>query len=235
MSRQHDGVDDGWLCDRGRFGYQSFHVDQRITHPLMRIDGELVPVGWDRALDEAAATLNAAGAASGAIAGGETSNEEGWLLQELFRGALGSANIDSRTGGMLPRELHAALHAPTLQATIPDLEFAHAVLVLDCEPVDDAPVLDLRIRKGVRRNDVKLAVATSRPSSLDPNAAVVVRFAPGAAEAFCAALNAALAIPARASSPSWPRPPAPTPPRSRRWPTCSAPPARTSSSSTASA
>ncbi len=192
MSRQHDGVDDGWLCDRGRFGYQSFHVDQRITHPLMRIDGELVPVAWDRALDEAAAMLNAAGAASGAIAGGETSNEEGWLLQELFRGALGSANIDSRTGGMLPRELHAALHSPTLQAAIPDLEFAHAVLVLDCEPVDDAPVLDLRIRKGVRRNNVRLAVATARPSSLDPNADVVARFAPGGAEAFCAALNAAL-------------------------------------------
>jgi NADH-quinone oxidoreductase subunit G len=39
---------------------------------------------------------------------------------------------------------------------------------------------------------VKLAVATSRPSSLDVNAKAVVRFAPGAAEAFCAALNAAL-------------------------------------------
>ncbi len=66
------------------------------------------------------------------------------------------------------------------------------MLVLDCEPVDDAPVLDLRIRKGVRRNGVALAVATSRPSSLDPNAQAVARFAPGAGEAFCAALNAAL-------------------------------------------
>ncbi len=129
-----------------------------------------MPVAWDRALDEAAARLNAAGAASGALAGGETTNEEGWLLQELMRGALGSPNVDSRQGGMLPRELHAALHTPSLQAIVPDLEFAHAVLVLDCEPVDDAPVLDLRIRKGVRRNAVKLAVATSRPSSLDPNA-----------------------------------------------------------------
>jgi NADH-quinone oxidoreductase subunit G len=79
-----------------------------------------------------------------------------------------------------------------LQATVPDLEFAHAVLVLDCEPLDDAPVLDLRIRKGVRRNRVRLAVATSRPSALDPNATAVARFAPGAGEAFCAALNAAL-------------------------------------------
>jgi NADH-quinone oxidoreductase subunit G len=192
MARDHQGVDDGWLCDKGRFAYQSVHVDQRVTHPLVRVDGELVPVSWERALDEAAAALSAAGSDSAALAGGETTNEEGWLLQELVRGALGSANVDSRFGGSLPRELHAALGSPALQATVPDLEFAHAVLVLDCEPVDDAPILDLRIRKGVRRNRVKLAVATSRPSSLDANAAAVARFAPGAGEAFCAALNAAL-------------------------------------------
>jgi NADH-quinone oxidoreductase subunit G len=192
LSRDHDDVDDGWLCDKGRFAYQSVHVDQRVTHPLLRVDGELVPVGWERALDAAAAGLEAAGAETGAIAGGETTNEEGFLLAHLMRAALGSQNLDSRTGGSLARELHAALHAPALQATVPDLEFAHAVLVLDCEPVDDAPVLDLRIRKGVRRNNVKLAVATSRPSSLDPNATAVARFAPGMAEAFCAALNCAL-------------------------------------------
>ncbi len=191
-SRHNPEVDDGWLCDKGRFAYQSVHVDQRVTHPLVRVDGELVPVSWDRALDEAAAALGAAGSDSAAIAGGETTNEEGWLLQELMRGGLGSSNVDSRTGGILARELHAALHAPALQATVADLEFAHAVLVLDCEPVDDAPILDLRIRKGVRRNGVKLAVATSRPSSLDVNAALVARYAPGAAEAFCAALSAAL-------------------------------------------
>ena len=192
LARDHDDVDDGWLCDKGRFAYQSIHVDERVTHPLVRVDGELVPVSWERALDEAAAGLGAAGAATGAIAGGETTNEEGFLLAHLARAALGSAHIDSRSGGSLPRELHAALHAPALQATVPDLEFAHAVLVLDCEPVDDAPVLDLRIRKGVRRNAVKLAVATSRPSSLDSGAAAVARFAPGAAEAFCVALNAAV-------------------------------------------
>jgi NADH-quinone oxidoreductase subunit G len=192
LSRDHDEVDDGWLCDKGRFAYQSVHVDSRVTHPLVRVDGELVPVGWDRALDEAAAALRASGAETGAIAGGETTNEEGFLLAHLMRGALSSSHLDSRAGGILPRELHAALHAPALQATVSDLEFAHAVLVLDCEPVDDAPVLDLRIRKGVRRNGVQLGVATSRPSSLDPNAKAVARFAPGAVEAFCAALNAAL-------------------------------------------
>jgi NADH-quinone oxidoreductase subunit G len=80
-----------------------------------------------------------------------------------------------------------------LGATVPDLEFAHAVLVLDCEPVDEMPIVDLRIRKGVRRNHVKLAVATSRPSTLDPNATLSVRFAPGQGAAFAEALAGALA------------------------------------------
>jgi NADH-quinone oxidoreductase subunit G len=190
--RQHLDVDDGWLCDKGRFAYQHLHVDERIVEPMVRDGSVLRPVSWERALDEAAAGLERARGRVGAIAGGETTNEEGHLLQALVRGALDSPHVDSRAGGSLPRELHAALHHPDLQATVPDLEFAHAVLVLDCEPVDDAPILDLRIRKGTRRHRVKVAVATSRPSALDPSAAAVARFAPGAGEAFVAALDAAL-------------------------------------------
>jgi NADH-quinone oxidoreductase subunit G len=53
------------------------------------------------------------------------------------------------------------------------------VLLVGCEPIDDAPILDLRIRKGVRRNGVKLAIAGARPSALDPNATQIVRCAPG--------------------------------------------------------
>jgi NADH-quinone oxidoreductase subunit G len=192
LSRDHPEVDDGWLCDKGRFAYQSFHVDERITQPLLRDGGVLRPVPWERALEEASKALGRAKGAAAALAGGTTSNEEAFLLQRLLRAGLESPHLDSRPGGSLSREAHAALHAPARQATVPDLEFAHAVLVLDTELVDDAPVLDLRVRKGVRRNRVKLAVATSRPSSLDPNAHAIARFAPGAGEAFCAALSAAL-------------------------------------------
>jgi NADH-quinone oxidoreductase subunit G len=193
LARDHAEVDDGWLCDRGRFAYQAMHVDERITSPMVRDGGVLREVSWERALEEASKALGRAKGAVGAIAGGSTTNEEGFLLQHLVREGLGSPHVDSRAGGALPRGLHAALGAPAVQATVPDVEFAHAVLVLDTELVDDMPILDLRVRKGVRRNQMKLAVATSRPSSLDGNAAAVARFAPGAGEAFVAALEAALA------------------------------------------
>ena len=86
-----------------------------------------------------------------------------------------------------------ALSAPGLQASVSDLEFAHTVLLVGVEPVDDAAILDLRIRKGVRRNGVKLAIASARPSTLDSNAALTARYAPGDDGAFLAELEAALA------------------------------------------
>jgi NADH-quinone oxidoreductase subunit G len=193
LARQNADVDDGWLCDKGRFAYQSFHVDERVTEPLLRDGGLLRPVSWERALSEAAAGLERAGAHTGAIAGGQSTNEEGLLLARLLREGLRSPHLDSRRDGTLEIELQRRLGAPDLQARTSDLEFAHAVLVLDAEPVHDAPIFDLRLRKGVRRHHMQLAVASPHASSLDASAAVSVRFAPGAGAVFAAALHSALA------------------------------------------
>ncbi len=199
LARDHDQVDDGWLCDKGRFAYQAIHVDQRITAPLVRDGGELREVSWERALDVAAGLAKHNGRV-GALVGGQATNEEGFLLQRLMRQGLQSPHIDSREGGSVPVELARALAAPALQATVPDLEFAHTVLVLGCEPLDDAPILDLRIRKGVRRRGMQLAVATARPSALDVNAQGLVRYAPGEEAEFLAELDAALAAEPEAGS-----------------------------------
>ncbi len=193
LARDHEGVDDGWLCDKGRFSYQAIHAEERIVEPLVRDGDELRPASWDRALSAAAGALGKARGSVGALVGGQATNEEGFLLQRLVRDGLGSADVDSRTQGHpLPLELQRALAAPALQATVPDIEFAHTVFVLGCEPVDEMASVELRIRKGVRRNGVQLAVATARPSALDPNAKLWLRYAPGGEHAFVAALEAAL-------------------------------------------
>jgi NADH-quinone oxidoreductase subunit G len=195
LAREHPEVDDGWLCDRGRFAYPALgdrgtadhngHTPARsapgtgtqsaaapagasrrrlgprgrITEPLLRDGGELRPVSWERALQEAASGLGRAGERTGAIVGGAATNEEGFLLARLLREGLHSPHIDSRSVGLLPLELHRALGDPRLQARVSDLEFAHAVLVLAADPVTDAPILDLRVRKGVRRHGLKLVRA----------------------------------------------------------------------------
>ncbi len=179
LSREHSEVDDGWLCDHGRFAYPalaegaavngsngngtngngdgpSVHVGMRVREPLLRDGGELRPVPWERALSEAGVALKRAGANTAALAGGGTTNEEGLLLARLLREGLGSPHIDSRASSSLPLELARQLAEPNLQAKVSDLEFAHAVLLLDCEPLRDAPILDLRLRKGVRRHGLKL-------------------------------------------------------------------------------
>jgi NADH-quinone oxidoreductase subunit G len=190
LAREHDEVDDGWLCDKGRFAYQSIHVDERVTRPLVRDGGELRPVSWERALEEAAAGLRRARGKVAALAGGESTGEEGLLLARLLREGLGSEHLDT-LAGLDPADLHR-LAEPTLQATVPDLEFAHTVLVIGTEPVRDIPILDLRIRKGVRRHGVKLALATPQRSSLDASAKLSLRYAPGGGPAFLQALAAAL-------------------------------------------
>jgi NADH-quinone oxidoreductase subunit G len=191
LAREHDGVDDGWLCDKGRFAYQAIHVDERITSPLVREGDTLRPVSWERAM-EVATGLGRHRGHVGALVGGGATNEEAFLLGRLMREGLGSGDIDSGYLSCAPGAARALLH-PSLQAAVPDLEFAHAVLVLGCEPLDESPILDLRIRKGVRRNGVKLAIASARPSALDPNATVLTRFPPGSEAAFVGGLAADLA------------------------------------------
>ncbi len=185
-------VDDGWLCDKGRFAYQAIHVDERITQPLVRDGGSLRAVSWDRALDVAAGLARHRGAV-GALVGGQATNEEGFLIGRLMREVLQSSDVDSREGEPLSRDLVRALASPSLQATVVDLEFAHTILMIGCEPLDDAPIFDLRIRKGIRRHGVKLAIATSRPSALDANATLSVRIPPGGEAEFLATLDLALA------------------------------------------
>jgi len=191
-ARDNHDVDDGWICDKGRFGYQAIHVPERITRPMMREGGQLREVPWDRALAEAAAGLKKAGQHAAALVGGQATNEEGFLVQHLMRDVLHSPHVDSRAGGALDPAQARVLSRPDLTAAVPDLDFAGAILVLDTELVEESPILDLRVRKAARRNAVKVVVASSRPSTLDANADAILRFAPGATEAVLAALGVAV-------------------------------------------
>ena len=179
LDRQNDEVDDGWLCDKGRFGYEAVHAPERLRAPMVRDGGSLREVSWERALDEAAKALTKAGASAAALAGGRnTTNEEGFALQHLFREALGSPHLDSRAGGPLDPAQARVLARPDLSARVSDIDHADVVLVVESELVDEMAALDLRVRKAVRRNDAKLVTLTSRPGTLDANG-TGVRYAPG--------------------------------------------------------
>ena len=85
LARDNEEVDDGWLCDKGRFGYQSFFAAERIRAPLVRVGGFLRESSWDHAMSEAVSLLERSGANTMARVGGQATNEEGFLVQHLLR------------------------------------------------------------------------------------------------------------------------------------------------------
>src|SRR3954467_11012131 len=87
LARDNFEVDDGWLCDKGRFGYQAIESADRITEPMIRRGGELVPVRWDEALEAAATGLRQAGERAAAILRGAPSKGEGELTPRVQRRA----------------------------------------------------------------------------------------------------------------------------------------------------
>ena len=63
-----DPVNWGWLCDKGRFGFEDLvTTEDRLAEPLVRQGGELVAVRWPDALDAAADALRDALDAHGPV------------------------------------------------------------------------------------------------------------------------------------------------------------------------
>src|ERR687894_744893 len=124
LARDNEEVDDGWLCDKGRFGYQSFRSEERITAPLVRDGGSLRETTWERALSEAARALERSGSRTAALVGGRATNEEGFLVQHLLREGLGSPHVDSREAGRISGEHARALAGPGLSAGVAAIDHA---------------------------------------------------------------------------------------------------------------
>ncbi len=187
LARDNENIDDGWLCDRGRYGFQAMYSQDRVLNPLLYVDGHPVPAQWSEALEAAAQGLAAAGGKVAALVG-DASNEEAFILQDLIRRGLGSNDIDSRPAPTIGREQRVRLDQPATQARVIDIDHADVVLVLGTDPIHSAPAFDLRVRKAVRRSGTALAVATDRPSALDGGASEVERITPGQTAAYMAGL-----------------------------------------------
>jgi NADH-quinone oxidoreductase subunit G len=189
LGRDNAEVDDGWLCDRGRYGFEMFADASRVDGP--RLKGGAA-TDWEKAIETAAAGLLRAGEGKVAAIVGDASNEEGLLVQKLVREALGSPHIDSRASGGAVRETLVTLAQPSLSARVRDIDDADVILVLGTDPLHSSPILDLRVRKAIRRGGAKLLVATERPTALDGGAEAIARFAPGEAAHFVSELTKAV-------------------------------------------
>ena len=134
VSRANPTIDDGWLCDRGRFATMPSPHAGRPSRPMVRQDGALRPATWDEACVKAAELLGNGG---GVLASAGLSNEAFWLLQRLA-----------------PR-VPAALWPPVGQAwpvegKIENLARCKAIVLVGLDVWNDLPVLALWIRRAVQ-------------------------------------------------------------------------------------
>src|SRR5437660_2363107 len=106
LSRNHHEIDEGWLCDKGRFAFTHLRAADRIVDPIKRVRRRgFEPVSWDDGLDEAERLLRAAhGRVVVALSGSETV-EQSYALAKLVRVGLGSHEA------MLPEEVSHGLDA----------------------------------------------------------------------------------------------------------------------------
>ncbi|HTR32766.1 MAG TPA: 2Fe-2S iron-sulfur cluster-binding protein, partial [Gaiellaceae bacterium] len=141
LSRNHPEIDEGWLCDKGRFAFDHLGARDRITAPLEKAGPRrFEPLGWEDALDRAEELLRRGGASTvTALSGGE-SVEEAYALAKLLRQGLGA------NGAVLAEDIPAASGAP-----LSALRSAKTIAVCCDEPVvERAPVVELWL-KAARR------------------------------------------------------------------------------------
>jgi NADH-quinone oxidoreductase subunit G len=151
-SRNHFEVDEGWLCDKGRFAYTHLRSADRIVDPIKRVRRRgFEPVSWDEALDTAEELLRAArGRVVVALSGSETV-EQTYALAKLVRQGLDSHEA------VLPEEVSGALDAYRLPLS--GIAEAQVVAVLGDVPLaESAPIVDLWVRKA-RRNGARVVHA----------------------------------------------------------------------------
>jgi NADH-quinone oxidoreductase subunit G len=148
MGRTHDAIDDGWLCDRGRYGSLPLPLgaefaspdpaSRRPRWPLRRIDGRLQRVSLDDALAHAAALLQRPKAAVALSA--SLTNEAMSCANRELRAAFATAAIGFAESVVSPWPVAGKIR---------DLDACRRILDLGCDPWRELPVLALWLRKAI--------------------------------------------------------------------------------------
>ncbi len=184
-------VNEEWITDKDRFGFGYATQPDRLTHPLVREDGELRPASWPEALAVAARGLKAAGAV-GVLTGGRLTLEDAYAYSKFARLALRTNDIDfrSRPHSVEEAEFLASTVAGTpVGVTFESLEKTKTVLLLGLEPEEEAGALFLRLRKAAKAGARIFSVTPFATRGLTKLGGTVITAAPGDEAAVIAELQ----------------------------------------------
>lgn len=145
LSRNHPEVDEGWLCDKGRFAYPHLRAADRIEDPLRKAGPRrFEALSWSDALDEVERVLRDAGPSIVTALSGSETVEQAYALAKLLRRGLAAH------AAVLPEPVPDALDS--FRAPLSSIRDAPTIVILCDEPVvERAPIVDLWIKAARRR------------------------------------------------------------------------------------
>lgn len=165
-SRPNDAVDDGWLSDITRYGYQIANSEERLKTPLIKKGGKHVEASWDEALALIAEKIKELKGAKGSpcIAGVISPSLDLASLHcfnKLMRGALGANSVDYRSDyTALPTESGSVYaYMASRDFSIAAVDNADAILVVGSNLIREHPNVHLRVRKAVNNSNSWLYTA----------------------------------------------------------------------------
>ena len=190
-----DSVNWGWLSDKERFGFEALNSEDRLTAPMVRVDGRLEATGWAPALAAATDALRDADPARiGVIGGARLTNESQYSWTKLAKGVLGTDHVDAQLGDGLPAEAVLGLPRATInQACTP----GGTVILVGPDPKEDLGALFLRLRHAVVNDGTTLIELTPTRTGLSTIAAHSLHPKPGEVDLLAAALVDAVSGDAR--------------------------------------
>jgi NADH-quinone oxidoreductase subunit G len=165
-NRDKSGINGDFLCIKGRYAFDFANSEGRITQPLVRREGKLVPVSWEQAIDHVANRLKQVrdtkgGNAIGVIGSNRTTNEENYLLQKFARSVLGTNNIDHHRTADYPAFAKAIAGKENVTATLRETMTAPAVLLIGNDPTEQHPLLAWNLRTNLRINNGRIYIVNS--------------------------------------------------------------------------
>ncbi|ROS40051.1 assimilatory nitrate reductase catalytic subunit [Amycolatopsis thermoflava] len=148
----------GGLCQKGWTSGSLLTTPARLTTPLVRVDGELVPATWDDALDLVARRIAEVQAEHGRdgvalFGGGGLTNEKSYLLGKFARVALGTSQVDYNGRFCMSSAAAAGNKAFGLDRGLPfpltDVGGADAVLLIGANPAETMPPFMQHLRRAI--------------------------------------------------------------------------------------
>jgi NADH-quinone oxidoreductase subunit G len=166
VPRENEEINETWIADRDRFGFEGIYSAERASVPKLHQDGALKEVDWEVALNAAAERLQTVRAAYGGEAIGflgspSATLEELYLLARVARG-LKSANIDHRLRQLDFRGEEREPAFPHLGCTIAESQELQGVLVVGSDLRREMPLLAHRLRKAAVKSGAKVAFLNPR-------------------------------------------------------------------------